>query len=106
VIWSRRPPTTFDEVISSTSSSGKQGKKALLWDYNKSFFTWPMLAGAGGFVFGRTPQGDWTRPLVGVNTPGAVAGRQMLSRLIEEGVMPGRTLRRDGEPALRAARWR
>jgi len=38
------PPTTFDEVMALDRELGKKGKKALLWDYNKSFFTWPMLA--------------------------------------------------------------
>jgi maltose/maltodextrin transport system substrate-binding protein len=66
----------------------KKGKKALLWDYNKSFFTWPMLAGAGGEVFGRTAAGELDPKVVGVNSPGALAGATMLSRLIEEGYMP------------------
>ena len=81
-------PTTFDEVIALDKELMKKGKKALLWDYNKSFFTWPMLAGAGGEVFGRTASGELDPGVVGVNTPGAVAGAQMLSRLIEGGTMP------------------
>ena len=81
-------PTTFDEVIALDKELMKKGKKALLWDYNKSFFTWPMLAGAGGEVFGRTASGELDPSVVGVNSPGAVAGAQMLSRLIEGGTMP------------------
>ncbi len=84
----KTPPATFDEVIALDKELSKQGKKALLWDYNKSFFTWPMLAGAGGEVFGRTPSGELDPAVVGVNAPGAVAGAAMLSRLIETGVMP------------------
>ena len=84
----KKPPTTFDEVIALDKELMKQGKKALLWDYNKSFFTWPMLAGAGGEVFGRSPSGELDPSVVGVNNPGAVTGAKMLSRLIEEGVMP------------------
>ena len=84
----KTPPATFDEVIALDKELMKQGKKALLWDYNKSFFTWPMLAGAGGEVFGRTASGELNPTVVGVNSPGAVAGAKMLSRLIEEGVMP------------------
>lgn len=81
-------PTTFDEVMALDKELVKQGKKAILWDYNKSFFTWPMLAGAGGYVFGRTSSGELDPTVVGVNAPGAVAGANMLSRLIEEGYMP------------------
>lgn len=81
-------PTTFDEVMALDKQLVKKGKRALLWDYNKSFFTWPMLAGAGGEVFGRTATGELDPSVVGVNAPGAVAGAAMLSRLIEEGYMP------------------
>ncbi len=81
-------PTTFDEVIALDKELMKQGKKALLWDYNKSFFTWPMLAGAGGEVFGRSANGELDPSVVGVNSPGAVAGAAMLSKLIEGGTMP------------------
>ncbi len=81
-------PTTFDEVIALDKELMKQGKKALLWDYNKSFFTWPMLAGAGGEVFGRSANGELNPAVVGVNSPGAVAGATMLSKLIEGGTMP------------------
>ncbi|OYT92031.1 MAG: maltose ABC transporter substrate-binding protein MalE [Burkholderiales bacterium PBB3] len=81
-------PTTFDEVIALDKELMKQGKKALLWDYNKSFFTWPMLAGAGGEVFGRSANGELDPGVVGVNSPGAVAGAAMLSKLIEGGSMP------------------
>ena len=81
-------PTTFDEVIALDKELMKQGKKALLWDYNKSFFTWPILAGAGGEVFGRSANGELDPSVVGVNSPGAVAGAAMLSKLIESGTMP------------------
>ena len=81
-------PTSFDEVIALDKELMKQGKKALLWDYNKSFFTWPMLAGAGGEVFGRSANGELDPGVVGVNSPGAVAGAAMLSKLIEGGTMP------------------
>ena len=81
-------PTTFDEVMALDKELVKQGRKAILWDYNKSFFTWPLLAGAGGYVFGRTSTGELDPSVVGVNSPGAIAGANMLSRLIEEGYMP------------------
>jgi maltose/maltodextrin transport system substrate-binding protein len=84
----KTPPATFDEVIALDKQMQAQGKRAILWDYNKSFFTFPMLAGAGGFVFGRTPQGDYDPTQVGVNTAGAVKAAEMLARLINDGYMP------------------
>ena len=83
-----KPPTTFDEVIALDKQLQAQGKHAILWDYNKSFFTWPMLAGAGGQIYGRDAQGEYDAAQVGVNNPGALAGAQMLERLLKQGHMP------------------
>ena len=85
------PPATFDEVIAidkklKAASGGKTS--AILWDYNKSFFSWPLLAGPGGYVFGRTAQGELDSKNVGVNNAGALKGAELLDRLITGGTMP------------------
>jgi maltose/maltodextrin transport system substrate-binding protein len=82
------PPASFDEVIALDQRLAAQGKKAILWDYNKSFFSWPLLAGAGGEVFARNAQGELDPTQVGVNRPGAVAAAALLGRLVDTGVMP------------------
>jgi maltose/maltodextrin transport system substrate-binding protein len=82
------PPATFDDVIRLDRELSAQGRKAILWDYNKSFFTWPLLAGAGGFVFARDERGDLDPARVGVNTPGAVAAAEVLQGLVRNGQMP------------------
>jgi len=82
------PPASFEEVIALDRQLAPQGRKAILWAYNNSFFSWPLLAGPGGFVFGRDAQGNLDPKQVGVNTPGAVQGAQMLERLIKDGHMP------------------
>lgn len=84
----KTPPASFEEVIALDKTLSAQGKKAILWDYNKSFFSWPILAGPGGFIFGRTAQGDPDPRVVGVNTSGAVQGVEMLARLVQDGHMP------------------
>ncbi len=82
------PPATFHEVIALDKRLKAQGKSAILWDYNKSFFSWPLLAGPGGFVFGRTAGGELDTKVVGVNTAGALKGAEMLDQLIQGGTMP------------------
>jgi maltose/maltodextrin transport system substrate-binding protein len=83
-----RIPETFEEVIALDRTLSAQGRKAILWDYNKTFFTWPLLAGAGGTVFATRPDGTLDTTQVGVNNAGALQGAEMLARLIREGVMP------------------
>ncbi|WP_269532055.1 maltose/maltodextrin ABC transporter substrate-binding protein MalE [Chitinimonas sp. BJYL2] len=84
----KTPPKTFDEVIKLDRELAVQGKKAILWDYNKSFFTWPMLAGAGGQIFGRDAKGELDPRQVGVNAPGAVQATELLASMIRDGQMP------------------
>lgn len=85
------PPASFDEVIAldrrlKAESQGRKG--AILWAYNNSFFSWPLLAGPGGYVFGRNTAGELDPQQIGVNNASAVAGAQMLERLIQGGHMP------------------
>ncbi|MBA4343850.1 MAG: maltose/maltodextrin ABC transporter substrate-binding protein MalE [Methylibium sp.] len=83
-----KPPASFDELLQLDKKLAAQGKRAILWDYNKSFFSWPLLAGAGGQIFGRNAQGDFDPAQVGVNNAGALAGAEMIQRLLRDGHMP------------------
>lgn len=83
-----KPPATFDEVIALDKQLAAKGKHAILWDYNKSFFSWPLLAGAGGVIFARDASGEYDPSQVGVNNAGALAGASMIDRLVREGHMP------------------
>jgi maltose/maltodextrin transport system substrate-binding protein len=84
----KTPPATWDEVFALDKALAPQGAKAILWPYAMSFFSWPLLAGPGGFVFGRNAQGEYDPTVVGVNNAGALAGAQLLDRLVREGLMP------------------
>src|SRR5512138_2764527 len=83
------PPRTFDEVMKlhkKLKDSGKSG--AIMWDYNNTYFTWPLLAANGGFVFGKKADGDLDPTKVGVNNAGALQGATLLAKLVAEGYMP------------------
>ena len=82
------PPESFEEVIKLDRVLSAQGKKAILWDYNKSFFSWPLLAGSGGYIFGADAKGNLDIHDIGVNTPGAVKAAEMLAGMVKNGQMP------------------
>lgn len=82
------PPKTFEEIFALDKKLAAQGKKAILWDYNNTYFTWPLLAANGGYAFKRNPDGTYNQADTGVNNAGAIQGAEMLNRLIKEGVMP------------------
>ncbi|WP_421681869.1 maltose/maltodextrin ABC transporter substrate-binding protein MalE [Stutzerimonas urumqiensis] len=81
------PPKSFDEVIALNEKLAADGKRAILWDYNNTYFTWPLLAANGGYVFEETENG-YNVKQTGVNNAGAKQGAQVLVDLIEKGVMP------------------
>lgn len=82
------PPTSFEEVIKLDRTLAARGKKAILWDYNKSFFTWPLLAGSGGTIFGHDARGNLDVHVIGVNSPGAVKAAEFLAALVRNKQMP------------------
>jgi len=84
----KTPPRTFDEVVKLDKELAKQGKKAILWDYNNTYFTWPLLAANGGYVFKKGANGNLDPAQVGVNSPGALKGAELLASLVKSGVMP------------------
>ena len=92
LIWNKAmlkaAPTTWDQVIALDKELATHGKKAILWNYNLSFFSWPLLAGSGGTIFGRKPDGSFDTEAVGVNAPGAVKAMTMLQNLVKTGVLP------------------
>jgi maltose/maltodextrin transport system substrate-binding protein len=82
------PPKSFDDVAKIDKALSAKGKKAILWDYNNTYFTWPLLAANGGYVFAKKADGDLDPTKVGVNSPGALQGATLLEKLIKDGVMP------------------
>ena len=83
-----KPPKSFEDVLVLDKKLEKEGKHAILWDYNNTYFTFPLLAANGGYPFGRKPNGDYDASDVGVNNAGAVKGAQMMAKMIETGAMP------------------
>ena len=81
------PPKTVEEIFDLHKTLTKKGKKAILWDYNNTYFTWPLLSANGGYPFKKTDKGYDIKD-TGVNNDGALAGANMLKKLIDDGVMP------------------
>lgn len=94
-----QPPASFDDVIALDERLAPQGRRAILWDYTNGYFTWPLLAAGGGFAFAQGADGRFDPQRTGVNHPGAVAGAELLARLVREGRMPAGS----GYPEMEAA---
>ena len=81
------PPTAFEDIPAIHKQLAEDGKRAILWDYNNTYFTFPLLAAKGGFAFQKV-DGSYDGSTSGVNTEGAVEGGEVLASLIKDGVMP------------------
>ncbi len=79
------PPATFEEINSSTASGGKT---AIMWDYNNTYFTMPLLMANGGYAFKKDDAGNFNGKDTGVNNEGSIKGGTALKNLIDSGTMP------------------
>ena len=82
------PPKSFEEVMALDKKLSASGKKAILWDYNNTFFTWPLLAANGGYPFKLKADGTYDPADTGVNNAGALKGTELLAKMVKDGVMP------------------
>jgi maltose/maltodextrin transport system substrate-binding protein len=82
------PPKDFADVVALDRQLAARGKHAILWDYTKSFFSFPILAAGGGYIYGRDASGNYDVHDIGVNSPGAIQGAQLLLDLVQHGQMP------------------
>lgn len=78
------PPASFEEIVGMELPDGK---RPIMWDYNNTYFTFPLMAANGGFAFNKK-DGSYDGTQTGVANEGAVAGAQMLSKLITSNTMP------------------
>ena len=76
------PPASFEEI----KDLNLDGQK-ILWDYNNTYFTMPLLMANGGYAFQKV-DGSYDGTTTGVNTDGAIAGAEVLKSLFDDGVMP------------------
>lgn len=64
------------------------GADPILWDYNNAYFTFGLLASAGGYIFGKQPDGSYDTADIGVDHPAAVAAMEAVAGLIHSNVLP------------------
>lgn len=79
------PPASFEEIKDLTLPAGV---KPILWDYNNTYFTMPLLMANGGYAFRKDASGSYDPADTGVNNAGAKQGAQVLRAMIDTGLMP------------------
>ena len=82
-----KPPTSFEDMFVIHKEMKARNVTTILWDQANPYFTVPLLLANGGYIYREGPAGYDTKD-VGVNNEGALIGAKMLTRLIDDGVMP------------------
>lgn len=78
------PPANFEDIADMDIPGGAT---PIMWAYNDTYFTFPMMMANGGFAFEKV-DGVYDGTTNGVNTEGAIEGGQVLADLLESGTMP------------------
>ena len=81
-------PKTFEELVDLDKKLQKEGKHAIMWDYNNAYFSYPLLSANGGFAFRTDAKGVYDVTKTGVNNEGAKKGLSYLVNMIKGGHIP------------------
>ncbi|CAG1013286.1 Maltose/maltodextrin-binding periplasmic protein [Burkholderiaceae bacterium] len=99
------PPRSFEEIIPLHYKLKANGKRAIGWETQSAYFTWPLLSAGGAYVFQRKLDGSYDARDTGVNHAGAVRGAEFLMQLVKAGVLPeGGQSYQEAEEAMTSGR--
>ena len=80
----KTPPADFADLA---ALEVPEGVTKIMWDYNNTYFTMPLLMANGGYAFVKK-DGVYDGKDTGVANEGAIAGASVLDGLIKDGTMP------------------
>lgn len=95
------PPKSFEQIAGIQASLKSKGIRAIGWETQSPYFTWPMLAANGGYPFFRDIQGNYLGKQTGINNQGAQKGAELLVRMIHDGVLEPAMSYADAETAMK-----
>lgn len=98
------PPKTMEEIPALDKKLKAKGKSAILWEYQNTYFTWPLLAANGGYPYKQRPDGTYDPTDTGVNNAGAIKGAELLARFVKEGIVPEDTSGSDTEAGVNSGK--
>jgi maltose/maltodextrin transport system substrate-binding protein len=93
-----RPPTDLSELVSMNRliRTRHRDVRTILWDYKSAYYSWGILASAGGYVFKRRGT-NYDVKDIGVATPETIQGLSELVGLVRNGILPLGPVSGEGE---------
>ncbi|WP_413112289.1 maltose/maltodextrin ABC transporter substrate-binding protein MalE [Thaumasiovibrio sp. DFM-14] len=84
------PPANWEDIAALDKKLSAEGKRAIMWNLQEPFFTWPVLAADGGYAFKFTADGYDAKD-VGVNNDGAKRAMAFVKGMVDSGVISADT---------------
>lgn len=83
-------PQTMEELVEIAKglTNTANDEYGFLMEATNFYFTYPFLAGPGGYVFGRDADGGYNIEDIGLGNEGAVQGGQFIQSWFTEGLIP------------------
>lgn len=82
-------PTTWDEVLTVGRVLKDEGKVDYVMAVTGTTYdAYPLFTSFGGYIFGKTANGDWDPQDLGVDSPGMIEGVKWLSDGVAAGELP------------------
>lgn len=76
-------PENFEDFVKLDDELKAKGARAILWDYNTPYFSYPLIAAQGGFAF-KQVDGVYDVTKTGINNDGAKKGLNWIVNMIKE----------------------
>jgi maltose/maltodextrin transport system substrate-binding protein len=94
-------PTDLSQLVSINRliQAKHPGARTILWDYKSAYYSWGILASAGGYVFKRR-RTIYDVKDIGVATAGAVEGLSKIVALVRNGILPIGPVNGEGEELM------
>ena len=80
------PPKTWEEIEALDKKLSAEGKKAIMWDFKNAYFTWPMMAADGGYIYKRGAAGYDLKD-AGIDEKGVNNTLTFMRDLMDKGVI-------------------
>ncbi len=81
-----KPMENWEDVFGLNKKLLSKDKKAIMWDIQSPFFSWPLITANGAYSFKSTPNG-YDAKNVGVNTEAAKKSMTFLKKMVDGGVI-------------------
>ena len=80
------PPKSWEEIVELDKKFKAEKKNAIMWNLAEPYFTWPVVASNGGYVF-KFADGKYNTNDIGVNNEGSQKGLQFVVDMVKNQVI-------------------